>query len=930
MTDNIMQLLDIKAEYKKYVKFERETATECQCKCPFHKDKVASMSINIKKGLYYCHACNEKGNLFNFVAKLKSIPVADVINQYAIETGTIGHLDKTEISEKSIALLHNPKALKNLEQKKLINKETIKRFSIGFDGDRYLIPLKDSQGNIINVIKYKLTERKIADKTVFLKGRATTIFPYDNINKSDEIFLMEGLTDCLLANQLGLNAITAPNGANTWKREWTSMLAGKTVYICYDSDRPGKVGGHRVASHIYGIAKKVFFKFIKGAKDFNDLIKSGKSLDDFNKLDVVEYHGEDTNIKGEEKDLEVYKVTLAQASNAKYYNKRVKFKSVVVGKLLAPYIIPLECEIKCKKNFTEDSCNTCPINKTEVHEFKLSYEDHELLNLINVSSLVQAAVIKNKIGIPKRCNKHRIVRKTNINIEEITIAPEISHEEQDSKHVTRIAYVIGQDIETNKTYEFEAITLPDPTTQLATHLIYNIKNSESSIETFKLTPELHNALKVFRPKSNTLNAIDEKLKEKYKDYEAITHIHNRETMFLFIDLLFHSAREFVFQDRDIFKGYLDALIIGETRTGKSESVKQLIKHFKAGGRSSGESMSFAGLIGGLRQLQNGRWEISWGQAILHDLQEFTIDEAHELGPEFWNKLSDYRSSGIITINKIRTERAFGRTRLLTISNPPGTERSLAHYANGVEALHELVGRPEDIARFDMVMATLNDEVNPEVVNAKSKKSNIKTYTSELCHNMIMFAWSRVKENIIINEETEIAILKYAMEESKMFHPSIPLVQSSEQRIKLARMAAALAIMLYSTDDKGNVLVKPIHVEYVHNFLMKIYGYPLNYDKYSKKQYEKDTLKGQEYLITIIDEDKKEQFMEWDKLKQADLFDIFSDVRDREKVREIIGNLLKCKALRRVGTSYYVKTKPFIAFLNTVKFRSSNISNKPKF
>lgn len=42
--------------------------------CPFHKDKVASLSVNIKDGGFFCHGCGAKGGdivdfhqkLFNF------------------------------------------------------------------------------------------------------------------------------------------------------------------------------------------------------------------------------------------------------------------------------------------------------------------------------------------------------------------------------------------------------------------------------------------------------------------------------------------------------------------------------------------------------------------------------------------------------------------------------------------------------------------------------------------------------------------------------------------------------------------------------------------------------------------------------------------------------------------------------------------------
>ena len=36
---------------------------EGTCCCPFHDDRNPSCSINIEKGVFFCHACGEKGTL---------------------------------------------------------------------------------------------------------------------------------------------------------------------------------------------------------------------------------------------------------------------------------------------------------------------------------------------------------------------------------------------------------------------------------------------------------------------------------------------------------------------------------------------------------------------------------------------------------------------------------------------------------------------------------------------------------------------------------------------------------------------------------------------------------------------------------------------------------------------------------------------------
>jgi len=64
----------------------------------------------------------------------------------------------------------------------------------------------------------------------------------------------------------------------------------------------------------------------------------------------------------------------------------------------------------------------------------------------------------------------------------------------------RQAFFIGHGIESNKVYVFKGITIPDPKTQYATHMIHEARKAQDSIDTFKMNPKLKKALKVFQIK----------------------------------------------------------------------------------------------------------------------------------------------------------------------------------------------------------------------------------------------------------------------------------------------------------------------------------------------------------------------------------------------------------------------------------------------
>lgn len=932
MREKLLGKLDLEAEFGALIDMHghgwERTAT-----CPFHDDKTPSLSINVKKGLFNCFGCNTKGDFFAFYSRFKNIPIDEVVQDFAIKYGFLEPIPDATITANAAKLQADVKALETLKTKKGITAITARAYEIGWDGERYWFPIRNAAGACINVFKYLLTSKRVKNKTMpYSAGRGSSIWPLDSLRNKD-IYLFEGLTDTLLALQLGLPAITGTGGCQTWRATWNDFIRDKNVHICYDIDLPGQKGMMRVARAIYGVAASVWLRYLPkddmpANGDFNDfIVKRGKLLNDFLSISEQEYKGEGTDeIVQEDKDVRIYPVTLAEASDAKYYGKRTRFKAVVAGKLLSPYIIPLEGGIHCRRNFSAEICPDCPVSQKDFKGYRFSLEDHTLLGLINVKTIEQNAAIKRKVGVPYRCNKIKITREKSINLEELTLVPEISHAQQESRHVTRVAYSIGQDIETNKTYEFTSITLADPHTQAATHLIYEAKPSESNIDQFKMTQMLHDQLLAFRPKTWSVEDIDAKLAEIYKDYEVVTRIRQRHNLFLAFDLVWHSIRRFNFHGTTVNKGCLDAMILGETRTGKSDVGDLLIQHMRAGDTSDGSTASLAGLMGGLQQLHNGQWQISWGQFILNDLRAYKVDEAHKI--TFWEQLTNYRSSAIASLTKIRTERAFGRTRLIWNSNPPGNQDTFVGYTHIVEALQDIIRQPEDIARFDFVMATLKNEVPMEVVNAEADpKEKVKRYVSDLCHDLIMFCWSRDKDHVIYTKEAESETLRLATEEGNKYHSSIPIVVGTVQRIKLARLATALAARLFSTDKTGEkVVVLPEHVQYVHRFLNKIYAWPLEYDLYSAKKKQNDELRNEAWLATVISVDIKEALLspENDKMSQQDMAYIFCDVRDREQVRAIVGGLIKCRALRRTGTSYYTKTRAFIDYLNKTKFAAKTV------
>src|SRR5690606_8678318 len=70
-----------------------------------------------------------------------------------------------------------------------------------------------------------------------------------------------------------------------------------------------------------------------------------------------------------------------------------------------------------------------------------------------------------------------------------------------------------------------------------------------------------------------------------------------------------------------------------------------------------------------------------------------------------------------------------------------------------------------------------------------------------------------------------------------FATEVPLVEPNEQRVKLARLAVAVAALFFSASEDGqSVIVRPEHVQFAAEFLEALYAKPsLAFNEYADMQ-----------------------------------------------------------------------------------------------
>lgn len=892
--------------------------------CPLHEDGKRSASLNILTGQWYCFAGCGGGNIIDLIrAKSRWVPpsIASTNGHGHRANGRGGapaeNITMAKIEGWHSALLSESSALDDIVTKRGLNTKTLIDFKIGYDLDRrvYTIPIfgpgGPASGEVWNVRRYNMYPAEGKRKIWSVGGmRATELYPIWLLDDYDDVEILGGEWDTLLTIQNGYNAITRTGAEDVWRNEWNEHFKGKLVFLGHDKDAKGDQGNLKVGRSVSRFAREVR----KLDWPFEWVEKHGQDATDFwlnyDRSDHERLRAE-AQVFGAKEKKEAEVITVLDAFDALRVGDPVKLQVTIKGRKEPGYSIPREIHLECTRD-AGSKCTICPLNPAGGSgTIEIEPQDPSILGLIGATKGTLDYEILNAAGIPGgKCSRVEIEVKKHQAVEVLFARPSIDHADgtkaRDYKNIT-ITSVGRHDTDSNTTVVVTGALHPSPKDQRNEFLAWDVERQETSVDRFELTPEAVRLMSRFQPRRGQRPL--KKLGQINRELAAhITRIIGRPEMHAVMDLTFHSALSFKFGGQLVHRGWLESLIVGDTRTGKSEAAERLVRHFGAGEVVGGEAATLAGLVGGMQQIGGKDWTVTWGVIPINDRRIVVIDELSGLSPEDIGKMSDVRASGMARITKILQEVTFARTRLLWLGNP--RHGGMDQFTFGVDAIRPLIGNPEDIARFDLAMAVNKADVPRHEYNRPIETSGELRYTAEACHTLLMWVWTRQPDQIVWQKGAEDEVYKLASDMGGRYVEDPPILQAANARIKIARVAVALAARTFSTDSNHEkILVGKEHVQDAVKFMDILYGMDaFGYADRSRERLD-DIAEAESNVAEIrnylLENRGLAKFLRSNsKFRRQDLEEVLN--RDRDGANSIITRLWHARMVRKEGADIRVE------------------------
>lgn len=833
--------------------FSKKETAVC---CPFphhtasgheYQETTPSAHINLDKGLFHCKVCDKGLSEVAFIAEVLGCSYESAIKiskMFTTKEDKFTWKDNTispEIQELCLRLGISKEVIEELELKTEL-------------GDEIAFPVF-LYGKVVDVRSYRPQDR--ANKIRSRVGTTTgMIIPFDIWRQTPEdkwTIICAGEKDMAVTRSNGFNAITLTGGEKALPKI-INPFRNRKVAICYDNDEAGIAGANTLAAFLMPYVKEV-----KVVTNFHEVCKEhGEDLTDFfvkykkTKADLKNYINNTPAFTREQAKEEQLKrrplITLLEASKPQYINRVVQSNVQVVATF--EKAMPVPTTIYAKKINTSGDAKYNQMLVGEERTWELSENTcQDVLKLVD-NNFTEEQIrlnIRELLGISKYERDVKVEKPTKDTVYQCNVTDLFEATTKDIATIEFTAYVLKKRLESGRKYLITYKLVPHPYKgQQLVMVILDVEEASDSISNFHITDEVKKNLDKFRELEGTVPERINKLTEMVK---AFIGYNGYNKLIEAVDLSYHTVLEFNFGTFKNVRGYLDTLIVAESRVGKSSTAESLQKLYGLGAFTSlaGNSATIPGIIGGSTKV-NGNYQTRAGLIPMNHRGLVIFEELAKCNSNLVRELTDIRSS-----NQVRIARVSGvltlpaLVRMITLTNVRNTGskiKPINSYPNGIDILVDLIGSPEDIARYDL-MLILGDQGN-KIVDPFWEP--VTPFEPEAYQTRIRWVWSRTIDQIIIDKEVGKHILDRCNELNKTYDSHIKIF-GTEAWKKVARLAIAMAGYLVSTDSSyEKIIVTKEHVDAAVEYLIDCYDNPT----FKLKEY----VKMEQLYNTIDDEGVK--------------------------------------------------------------------------
>jgi hypothetical protein len=860
---------------------------ECHARSPFPDvvDRHASFSVNVFTGAWYCFQSQRGGGYLQFRSIMgaedfdpttgRAVPdYAATERALLLEFHLVRPVDPVWLAACQTALAADLTLQLELGRHKPWSLEGMRAVGLGWDAgtQRFVIPIHDRRGRLINAKLYRPGgEPKMLWHVPGYEGNF--LWPHAGWSEGS-VILVEGEPDALTLRQFGFPAISGVLGAGHMvpDGEW---WRGRHVWLWHDPDPAGAEGEGTAITRMRDLAASIH---ICATPDWDGRPRGADASDYVMHLLHLEYGVEQVQraitavleaaVEVETPhlvfDSEPTEMTFRDAMSGDNLNARIAFEARVTARSSIRHILPTIIQGICPAT-GHNFCNRCPMRDQFHGQARLTTDPRsaDALALIEISAERQRDLLMKQHGIANGCpDWHYIIigaRDVETVILNEVIGAGDAPDSTSTERARRTAYIIlerGTALEENRDYGLEGFVYPHPQSQAGVFWLDRHAPRAHRHERFEADPGELETLIQFRPASN--EPIMDKLLDVAADLEAsVTSIYGRPDLHVAYRTVWHSALHFHFAGQLIKRGWLECLVLGDTRCGKSIAFQRLAEHLGAGVLIDCKLNSPAGILGTVTQSPGGDWFVVAGllpqqHGSIVAFDEFQAQHAGDRSPSMIETLSSTRSEGVVRIQKAAAGEFRACVRQIWLANP-GVGKLLSELnETGAELIQRLIPQPEDIARFDFALAVSQTDVAPDVINSLRQKTTPQ-YPREAARLLLAWTWSRTEEQIIFSPAAETACVRAARALVSVYDPTIPLVEVADQRLRIAKIALSIAAQTYSTNDGVHLLVGPEHVETAMTLLRWWYNKPaLGYDRYSAHARAGRVLRDEPAVRTLFD------------------------------------------------------------------------------